>query len=463
MSANLNLHKVKFTMLARNRRVKSLFDLRKTRRSQVFLGHRFRHFISSDDRIRICFQTLWEHLNSITCYSEEQKFTTLLLVMIKQTPQITDFIRIDAAAEIMEHINDEHSVLVSSICYILNEIGINYLLENKKNIYIQFECDTLTFRPNLNSISNVMVELLARLLYTFSNRCQTEKIPFTKDILYIFELCYQRFGQYGDVIRQNLHTLLALTQGIGRFERTQTICNCESLMLRLMAQHMHDTDDALIVLKISNSICKGFPENIPFLLKCHLLDHLKVQLANTNGPRYEIVEESLSILENICGNHRSDIQAVIDHDLILPLINACVSPADNVANHNLQKIALNALYNISTLGSIEQIRVLLNLKLLDILCNHLSQINSHEEILEISLAMLNTILVDFYRKDHHAFHRVSNKIIERGSFLPIKRLTANYDNKSISRMANEIIKYSEGTCEKCYQMTTPEIFETMQQ
>lgn len=309
-------------MLARGRRIKSFVDLRKTRRSQVFLDHRFRHFISSDDQISICFQTLWEHLNLIvTHYSDEQKFTTLLLVMIKQTPQITDFIRMDAAVEMnIDHINDEHNILVSSICYILNEIGINYLLQYKNNNNIQFDCDKLIFRPNFNSIRNLMAELLARLLHTFSQRCQNEKIPLNNEMLYIFELCYHQFGHCTDVIRQNLHTLLMLTQGIGQFQRTKAICEYEPLMVRLMDQHMHHTDDALIALKIVNSICKGFPENIPFLLKFHLLDHLKIHL-NATETRYEFVEESLAILENICGNTRCDVQAVIEHDLISSIIN----------------------------------------------------------------------------------------------------------------------------------------------
>lgn len=316
-------------MLARNRRVKSMFDLRKTRRSQVFLGHRFQHFIASDDRIRCHFQAIYEHLNLIDdgAYTTEQKFTTLLLVMIKQTPQIADFMRIEYAAELMEHINIELNTLVlSSICHILNEIGINYLLECElnNNTNVHLECDTLIFRPNVNSISILMTELLSQLLNTFCERCKRDKIHITKDVLYIFVLCYLKFRHCRDIIQRNLHTILALTQGIGRFERTSTIVQYEPLMHGLFTQHIHDKTESLMVLKIINGISKGFTENIQFLFKFNLLEYLKNHLANTNESTYEMIEEILCIVENICGNHRSDIQAVIDVDLISPLVNGKV-------------------------------------------------------------------------------------------------------------------------------------------
>ncbi|XP_055313869.1 importin subunit alpha-1-like [Sitodiplosis mosellana] len=466
-----NLHKVKFTMLARNRRVKSMFDLRKTRRSQVFVGHRFQHFIASDDRIRCHFQAIYEHLHLIDgAYTTEQKFTALLLVMLNQTPQIADFLRIESAAELLEHINDELNALVSSICYILNEIGINYLLERKLNnnnissssSNIHFECDTLIFRPNVNSISILMAELLTQLLNTFGERCKSDKILVNKDILHTFVLCYLRFGHCHDVIRRNLHTILALTQGMGRFERTAAIVQHEPLMHWLMGQHIHDMTESLIVLKIFNSICKGFPENIRFLVKYNLLEHLKHQLTDTIGPSYELVEESLCIVENICGNHRSDIQAVIDADLISPMVNVFKSSAGHV-DHNLRKIVLNTFYNISTLGSIEQIKVLLDLDLLHLLCYQFNyQVNMHEGILETSFEILNNILGDFYRKDHCAFHKISSIINECGGYTAIKQL-ANHSNDSISSMACDLSRYSNGTCGKCNQMTSAATFESMQQ
>lgn len=326
-------------MLARNRRVKSMFDLRKRRRSEVFVGHRIRQFIASDDRIRWQFQTIYEHLNLIDgndgAYTPQQKFIALLLVMINQTPQIADIMRIEFASigQLMEHLNDELNTLVSSIGYILNECGINYLLEikqnnnnnnnnnsNSTNIYL--ECDTPIFRPNVNSISNLMVELLGQLLCTFCERCKCDKLLVTKDILYIFELCYLKFSHCRAVIQRNLYTILALTQGTGKFQRTTAIVQYEPLMHRLIGgQDIHDNAETLIVLKIVNSICKGFPENIPTLLKFNLLDYLKNHLNDTNEPSYQMVEEILYIVENICGNHRNDIQAIIDADLMSPLVN----------------------------------------------------------------------------------------------------------------------------------------------
>lgn len=310
-------------MISRIQRVKSLIDRRKKRRSQDFLNHRLRHYLATNDQIHVRFRAICEHLNLIDSYSLEQKFTALLFVIANQSPQITDFIRIEWTSELIDRKNDELNVLVSSVCYILNEITINYPLESKYNISVHFERDNLTFRPNVNSISNLMVELLSRLLLTFSHRCETTKIHIAKPIFDAFELCYQKSMHNRDVMERNLHTILALTHGIGRFGRTKSIVEHELLMQRLMCQHITDAGETLIVLKIIKSITEGFSENIHNLLHFNMLGYLKNQLTvnDTNQPSYELVKEGLCILENVCGNHRSDIQAVIDADLISPLIN----------------------------------------------------------------------------------------------------------------------------------------------
>lgn len=306
---------------ARSKRIQLLLDLRKSRRSQVFRNHRLRHFLASDDRIRRQFQAICHHLDLISCYSDEQKLTTLLLIMIGQTPQIADFIRIELATALIQHMNDELRILISGICYMVNEIDINYSVEQKHGIGARFEHDNLTFRLNINSISDLMVELLSLMLENFSKRCQSEKIPITKDILHLFDLCFLQFQHNRTIIERNLHTILTLTQGIGRFQRTKAIVEYEPLMQRLMNHHTIDATNLLIILKIINSITNGFPENIEYLLRFNLLARLKHQLTNINQSSYSIVEQCLFIVENLCGNHRSDIQAVIEADLIAPLIN----------------------------------------------------------------------------------------------------------------------------------------------
>lgn len=306
---------------ARSQRIKALLELRKKKRLQNFRSHRLRHFLASNDRIRLQFQAICHHLDLIGCYSDEQKLTALLLIMIGQTPQIADFICIELATELTQHMNDELRMLVSGICYIVREIDANYLNEQMHSIGARFENDNLTFRLNVNSISDLMVELLSLLLQNLANRCQTNKIPISNDILHMLELCYQRFGHNQAVVERNLYTILTLTQGFGRFERTKAIVEYEPLMQRLMNYHSNDSTESLIVLKIINSITNGFAENIEQLLRFNLLNHLKHQLTNANHSSYAIVEQCLHILENICGNHRSDIQAVIDADLIATLIN----------------------------------------------------------------------------------------------------------------------------------------------
>lgn len=308
-------------MISRIQRIKSLIDRRKTQRSQVFLNHRFHHFLASNDQIRLQFHAICEHLDLICSYSVEQKFTAAILVLISQTPQSADFIR---AAELNKHMSNELNGLLTSICNILNEITINYLVESKyDNGGVHFDCDIFTFRPNVNSISHLLGELLSLLLSTFSNRCKTTKMHMTKSIIDAFELCYQQFPHHQIIMQRNLRTILALTQGIGRFDRTKTIAEHGGhLMQQIMYSHINNSSESLIVLQIIHSMTGGFPENINNLLNLKLLDYLKTQMADTNqNPSYALVEECLCILENVCGNHRNDIQAVIDADLIAPLIN----------------------------------------------------------------------------------------------------------------------------------------------
>lgn len=314
--------------MAKNRRIKTMFDLRKTKRSQVFLDHRFQHFIASDDRTRICVQSIWQHLNLMCSFSYEEKFTAFLLVMYKQTPQMIDLIRIKCATDAMQHIHHEVNDLVTRICYIVNKFNINYIIDNEH--IRQYERDTLTFRPNINSISKLLAELFARLLHSFCIHCKNLNQPITKDIFHLFEMCYTQLRQYKEVIQLNLHTIHELTQGIGRFQRTKTIIEQDGLMFMLMEQHNQqnddgdDNDETLIVLKIINNICKGFPENIPILLKFNIFVLIGNQLTNTVKSSYQAIEECLYILENICGNHRSDIKAVIQAHLISPIFNCKV-------------------------------------------------------------------------------------------------------------------------------------------
>ena len=82
--------------------------------------------------------------------------------------------------------------------------------------------------------------------------------------------------------------------------------------------------------------------------------------------------------------------------------------------------------------------------------------------LQTSLDMLNNILGDFYRRDHCAFHKISSIINGYGGYTAIKQL-ANHSNESISSIAYELNRYSNGTCGKCNQMTSATTFESMQQ
>lgn len=337
-----------------------MVDLRKTRRSQVFRSHRLRHFFASDDHIRQKFNTICQHLDLVDCaYSDEQKLTVLLLIMVGgDMPQIADFIRYELASELMRHINNELNVLISGICHIVAEINdhdddddddyVNYhRVEARPSIGARFENDNLTFRLNINSISDLMVELLSLLLQSFGHRCQTSKMPIviTSNLLRMFGLCYERMGH-------NLNTsILALTgNGVGRLDRIKSIVEYKPLMQCLLNRMSENGQDTLMTLQIVNNLANGFPENIEHLLRYKLLGHLRNHLNGVDCYiSHAIVEQCLGILDNICGNHRSDIQAVIDADLIAPIINGNkikkIKNTRNYFNFFLQKFEETRMAN----------------------------------------------------------------------------------------------------------------------
>lgn len=322
-----------------------MVDLRKTRRSQVFRSHRLRHFFASFDHIRKKFNTICQHLDLVGCsYSDEQKLTVLLLIMVGgDMPQIADFIRYELANELMRHINNELNVLISGICTIVAEINNDddddnhhehHHIEPKQSIGARFENDNLTFRLNINSISDIsdlMIELLVVLLQSFGHRCQDNKraITITTNLLRLFELCYKRMEHNNYLmIEHNLNTaILALTaNSVGRLDRTKLIVEYKPLMQCLVNRisgNFGNDHESLMTLQILNNLANGFPENIERLIRYNILEHVRNHLINANChiSSHAIVEQCLGILDNICGNHRNDIQAVIDANLIAPILN----------------------------------------------------------------------------------------------------------------------------------------------
>lgn len=69
--------------------------------------------------------------------------------------------------------------------------------------------------------------------------------------------------------------------------------------------------------------------------------------------------------------------------------------------------------------------------------------------------MMKNILDEFYRKDHYAFHKISQAINDYGGHMTIKLLT-NHSNVSISSVAHELTKYGGNNCAKCHQTKTIE-------
>lgn len=328
--------------MARRQRTKTLLDFRKLRRSQVFRGHRLRHFLATDDQIRLRFRAICQHLDLIDGYLDEQKLTALLLIMIGsgggidadsggEVPQIVDFIHTELATELIHHMNDELNGLVTGICYIVNEIDVvNYRAETTTTTTVHgigahFNHNNLAIRLNVNSISDLMVELLSFLLRNVCMRCCADKLPITNDMLYLLQFSYQQFGQNWAATARNFDNLLTMTEGPGRFQRTKTIAEYEPLMQCLISKQFIDKVVApahatLYVLKILNRLTDGFPENIEHLVRLNLVGYLKNQLISPPASA-AVIEQCLRILDNMCGNHRSDIQTVIDADLIAPIIN----------------------------------------------------------------------------------------------------------------------------------------------
>lgn len=316
-----------------------MVNLRKVRRLQVFRSHRLRHFFSSDDRIRQKFYTICQHLDLVGGdYSDEQKLTVLLFIMVGSggggggggdMPQIADFIRYELANELVHHRNHALNTLISNICHIVDKIhNHHYQTESRTGIAARFEDDTQIFRLNVISICDLMIELLSLLLQSFGHQCETSEmgITITTDILHMFELCYQWMDIGCATIERNLKALLALTtHGAGRLGRTKVIIEYKPLMQHLlhrMPGNVGNRRELLLTLQILNNLASGFPENIEHLLRLNLLRHLRNHLVGENvQSTHAIIEQCLCILDNICGNHRSDIQAVLDTDLIAPIIN----------------------------------------------------------------------------------------------------------------------------------------------
>lgn len=466
-----------------------MVDQRKTRRSQVFYSHRLRHFFASDDHIRQKFNTICQHLDLVgggCCnYTDEQKLTVLLLIMVGgDMPQIADFIRYELANELMRHINNELNALISGICSIVAEINndddnhhhhhhqhhydddVNYHhIDAKQSIGARFENDNLTFRLNINSISDLMIELLSLLLQSFGHRCQTRKraITITINLLRIFELCYKQMGHSNYLmIEHNLNAaIVALTAtngGAGRLDRTKFMVEYKPLMECLFNQmtrnfgagNNHESSTASLALQILNNLANGFPENIELLIRYNLLGHLRNHLIDTNchiptQQHATIVEQCLSILDNICGNHRSDIQAVIDANLIAPIVNGMKNEMENLgiqvytrltkvprSNYlcytslsrrvltqtlnllikeklflftvfkpgyiyiGLRKLALNIFVSISTLGNTQQIKALLDTDLMPLLCGQLHNREScNDTIIEVSALFLHIVYFEW--------------------------------------------------------------------
>lgn len=226
----------------------------------------------------------------------------------------------EMVTKLIKPMNADLHKLTLSICHLVDGIDANDIVQHDLDIGARFECDNLTFPLNVNSISDLMVELLSLLLQNVCNRFRTVNISVSQDFLYMFVLCYKHFGNNRIIVERNLHTIQTLTQGCGRFERTKAICEYEPLVKRLLCQHVDYDYESLIVLKIINNMTNGFAENIERLRQFNLLSYLRNHLINANQSSYAVIEQCLNILENICGNHRSDIQAIIDAHLIDPII-----------------------------------------------------------------------------------------------------------------------------------------------
>lgn len=164
-------------------------------------------------------------------------------------------------------------------------------------------------------------------------------------------------------------------------------------------------------------------------------------------------------------------------------------------NINLRKITCNIFFNISSLGSVEQVKVLLSQDLLSLFCGQLhNQNNFDEDTFEVSQSneatqlnifhlqfsviqfsnqlclspskfqtmfeVMNNILRDFYRRDHHAYHQVCSVINECGGFIVISRMI-DHSSESISNVALQLNQYAGNICPKCNE--SPSTIESMQQ
>lgn len=133
---------------------------------------------------------------------------------------------------------------------------------------------------NVNSINDLLIELLSLLLKRFAYQCQYNQIVANKRMLDVFVLCYKLNGHNQMIIERNLHTIHAMKEGVGRLQRTKPIAECQPLMNHILNYHTNESQ-SIITLEIIDNISKHYTERIENLLQNKLRTHFKRYLEIT--------------------------------------------------------------------------------------------------------------------------------------------------------------------------------------
>nr|CAH8874446.1 unnamed protein product [Trichobilharzia regenti] len=184
-------------------------------------------------------------------------------------------------------------------------------------------------------------------------------------------------------------------------------------------------------LRAVGNIVTGSDQQTQVVLDCGALSHFPALLTH---PRDKINKEAVWFLSNITAGNQSQVQAVIDHGLV-PLIIHHLSESEFLT----QKEAAWAISNLTINGNAEQVRYVIDQRVIPPLCKMLS--TRDVQVVQVVLDGISNILA----AAGDNLDQVTTAIEECGGLDLIESLQ-EHQNMDIYRLAYDIIEryFNEG-------------------
>ncbi|CAH8288895.1 unnamed protein product [Heterobilharzia americana] len=187
-------------------------------------------------------------------------------------------------------------------------------------------------------------------------------------------------------------------------------------------------------LRAVGNIVTGSDQQTQVVLDCGALSHFPALLTH---PRDKINKEAVWFLSNITAGNQSQVQAVIDHGLV-PLIIHHLAESEFLT----QKEAAWAISNLTINGDAEQVRYVIDQRVIPPLCKMLS--TRDVQVVQVVLDGISNILA----AAGDNLEQVTTAIEECGGLDLIEALQ-EHQNTDIYRLAYDIIEryFNEGMIE----------------